>query len=138
MLCIWTNNMQILKYEWKIASFTFSGLYTNFTSFNLFEYKFGLFNTLFNCCFCVVSDFSKSSIEQTKLKKVPSLIAYLQEFIDEWILKLLKKVFEYKPKFTIVWEKELWIALPYLGNVSNIVKTKLTKIMDKNFKSFSK
>lgn len=120
---IWKENIKFLSSVYMKESF--SDLYTNFASFILFEYKFGLFNTLFNCCFCVVSDFSQFSIEQTKLKKIPSLIASLQEYIDECILKLLNKVFEYKPKFTIVWEKELWIALPYLGNVSYIVKIKL-------------
>ena len=81
---------------------TFSGLYTNFTSFIPFEYMFGLFNTLFHCCFCLVLDFSKFYIEQTKLKKILSKIAYLQEFIDECIFEFLRKVFENKPKDTTV------------------------------------
>ena len=30
---------------------TFSGVYTNFSSFIPLQYKFGLVNTLLNCCF---------------------------------------------------------------------------------------
>ena len=42
---------------------TFSGVYTNFTSFLPQDYKFGLIFTLLHRCFALVSDFSKFHLE---------------------------------------------------------------------------
>ena len=49
---------------------TFSGVYTNFTSFILLGYKFGLSYTLFHWCFCLVYYFSKFHIELEKFSKI--------------------------------------------------------------------
>ena len=45
-------------------------------------------------------------------------------------------MFEHKPKVTMVQKKELKIILRYLGNMSNIAKTKLAKNVNKDFKFY--
>ena len=72
-------------------------------------------------------------MEFEKLMKILSRSAYLQKFIDKCVSKFLNGVFEHKPKVTMVVKKELTIVLPYLRNMSNITKTKLTKA-NKNLK----
>ena len=42
---------------------TFTGVYTNFSSFIPLEHKFGLVYTLLHRCFCLVSDMSKFHFE---------------------------------------------------------------------------
>ena len=48
---------------------TFTGVYTNFSSFIPLEHKFGLVYTLLHRCFCLVSDVSKFHFEIEKLKE---------------------------------------------------------------------
>ena len=49
---------------------TFTGVYTNFSSFIPLEYKFGLAYTLLHRCFNLVSDMSKFYLEVAKLKEI--------------------------------------------------------------------
>ena len=60
--------------------------------------------------------------------------AYPQNFIDKCIQKLFNNVFIQRLQIPTVPKKELIITLPYLGKVSQIVKTRLTKTMNKNMK----
>ena len=60
--------------------------------------------------------------------------AYQQKFIDKCIFHFLNRIFEQKPKVTTVLKVELRSVLPFLGNMSNIAKTKLTKAVNKNLK----
>ena len=70
--------------------------------------------------------------EVDKLKTL-SENAYPQKFIDECIQKSLNNMFIQKPQIPTVTKKELIIS-PYLGKMSQIVKTRLTKIMNKHMK----
>ena len=106
---------------------TFSGVYTNFIGFIPLEYKFGLVHTLLNRCFNLSSDFLKFHHEVDKLKKILSENAYPQKFIDKCIQKLLNNMFIQRLQIPSVPKKELTITLPYLGKMSQIVKTRLTK-----------
>ena len=47
---------------------TFTGVYSNFSSFIPLEHKFGLVYTLLHHCFCLVSDMSKFHFQIEKLK----------------------------------------------------------------------
>ena len=49
---------------------TFTGVYTNFSSFIPLEQKFELVYTLLNRCFCLVSDMSMFHFEIEKLKEI--------------------------------------------------------------------
>ena len=111
---------------------TFSGVYTNFISFIPLEYKFGLVHTLLNRCFNLSSDFLKFHHEVDKLKKILSKNAYPQKFIDKCIQKFLNNMFIQRLQIPSVPKKELRITLPYLGKMSQIVKTRLTKTMNKH------
>ena len=113
---------------------TFSGVYTNFISFIPLENKFGLVHTLLNHCFNSSSDFLKVHHEVDKLKKLFSKNAYPQKFVDKCIQKFLNNMYIQMPKVPSVPKKELIIILLYLGNMSQIVKTKLTKTMSKYMK----
>ena len=115
---------------------TFSGVYTNFISFIALEYKFGLVHTLLNRCFNLSSDFLKFHHEVDKLKKILSKNAYPQKFIDKCIQKFLNNMFIQRLQIPTVPKKELIIILPYLGKMSQIVKTRLTKIMNKHMKFY--
>ena len=113
---------------------TFSGVYTNFISFIPLECKFGLVYTLLNRCFNLSSDFLKFHHEVDKLEKILSKNAYPQKFADKCIQKVLNNMYIQTPKVPSVPKKELIIILPYLGHMSQIVKTKLTKSMSKHMK----
>ena len=113
---------------------TFSGVYTNFVSFIPLEYNFGLVRTLLNRCFNLSSDFLKFHHEVDKLKNILSRNAYPQKFVDKCIQKFLNDTYIQTSKVPSVPKKELIIILPYLGNMSQIVKTKLTETMSKHMK----
>ena len=104
---------------------TFSGVYTNFISCIPLEYKFGLVHTLLKCCFNLSSDFLKFHHEVDKLKNILSKNAYPQKFIDKCIQKFLNNMFIQRQQIPSVPKKELRITLPYLGKMSQIVKTRL-------------
>ena len=113
---------------------TFSGVYTNFIGFIPLEYKFGLVHTLLNRCFNLSSDFFKFHHEVDKLKKSLSKNAYPQKFIDKCIQKFVNNMFIQRLQIPSVPKKKLIIILPYLGNMFQIVKTRLTKAMNKHMK----
>ena len=113
---------------------TFSGVYTNFISFIPLEYKFGLVHTLLNRCFNLSSDFLKFHHEVDKLKKTLSKNAYPQKFIDKCIQEFLNNTFIQRLQIPSVPKEELIITLPYLGKMSQIVKTRLIKTMNKHMK----
>ena len=115
----------------------FSWVCTNFITFIPLEYKFGLVHTLLNCSFNLFSDFLKFHHEVDKLKKILSKNAYPQKFIDKCIQIFFNDMFIQLPQIPTLPKIELIIILPYLGKISPIVKTRLTKTMNKHIK-FSK
>ena len=60
--------------------------------------------------------------------------AYPQRFIDKYIQKFLNNMLIQRLQIPSVPKKELIIILPYLGKMSQIVKTRLTKTMNKHMK----
>ena len=79
---------------------TFSGVYTNFSSFVVLGEKFGLVYTLLHRSFTIVSDFSKFHFEVETLKKTLHKNAYPTKFIDKCIAKFVNNIFVQKPVFT--------------------------------------
>ena len=100
-------------------------MYTNFISFIPLEYKFDLVRTLLNRCFRLSSDFLKFHLEVDKLKKILPKNAYPKKFTDKYIQKFLNNMFIQRLQIPSVPKKELLITLPYLGKMSQIVKTRL-------------
>ena len=87
-----------------------------------------------NRCFNLSLDFFKFHHEVDKIKKILSKNAYPQKFIDKYIQKFLNNMFIQRLHFPSVPKKELRITLPYLGKISQIVKARLTKTMNKHMK----
>ena len=109
-------------------------MYTNFISFIPLECMFGLVHTLLNRCLNLSSDFLKFYHEVNKLKKILSKNAFPQKFIDKCIQKFLNNMFIQRLQIPSVPKKELRRTLPYLGKMSQIVKTRLTKTLNKHMK----
>ena len=58
-------------------------------------------------------------------------VSIIDRCIDKCIQKFLNNMFIQRPQISAVPKKELIIILPYLGKMSQIVKTRLTKTMNK-------
>ena len=113
---------------------TFSGVYTNFSSFVALKHKFGLVHTLLHRSFTIVSDFSKFHFEVETLKKTLYKNAYPIKFVDKCIAKVVNNVFVQKTLFTTAPKFELRIVLPYLGNISSITKKRQNRCIGKRLK----
>ena len=113
---------------------TFSGIYTNFSSFVALEHKFGLVYTLLHRSFTIVSDFSKFHFEVETLKKTLHKNAYPTNFVDKCISKFINNIFVQKPVVASVPKLELRIILPFLGNISSITKKRLNRCIGKRLK----
>ena len=112
---------------------TFSGVYTNFSSFVALKHKFGLVHTLLHRSFTIVSDFSKFHFEVETLKKTLHKNAYPTKFVDKCVAKFVNIVIQ-KSVFSSFLKLELRIVLPYLGNISNITKKRLNRCISKRLK----
>ena len=106
---------------------TFTGVYTNFSSFIPLEYKFGLAYTLLHRYFDLLSDMSKFHLEVAKLKEILLKNGYSWKIIDACVFKFLNKFFEPKPVTLTVPKKQLFIVLPFMSNMSGVIKTGLSK-----------
>ena len=78
---------------------TFSGVYSNFESFLLPVYKFGLVYTLVYGCFCICSDRKKFHAEFTFLKKIFRKNGYPENFIDKCFKRCLDNIHLVKEKY---------------------------------------
>ena len=116
---------------------TFSGVYTNFSSFVALKHKFGLVYTLLHRSFTIVFDFSRFHFEVGTLKKTLHKNAYPTKYVDKCVTKFVNNIFIQKPAFTTVPKLKLRIVVPYLGNISSIIKKRLNRCISKRLK-FSK
>ena len=98
---------------------TFSGVYSNFSSFIDDECKHSLIFTLLFQIFSIVSDFSKFHEEVNYLKDALKKNYFPTTLVDKCIKILLNK--------HTVPKKELCIVLPYLGMSSLCLRTGLQK-----------
>ena len=110
---------------------TFIGVYISSSSFIPLEYKFGLAYTLLYRCFNLVSDMSKFHLEVAKLKEILLKNGYLRKIIDACVFKFLNKAFQPKPVTLTVPKKQIFIVLPFMGNMSGVIKTGLSKPLKK-------
>jgi len=111
---------------------TFSGVYSNFTSFMPSEYKFGLVFTLLHRCFTLVTNFDNFHKEVEKLKEILRRNSYPSSVIDSCIYKFLNKVLVIAKVVQTVPKKDIFITLPYLGINSLQLRTKLVKTFAKS------
>ena len=79
---------------------TFTGVYTDFSTFLLLEHKFGSVYTLIHRCFFFVSDMSKFHFEIEKLKEIILSNEYFNKFINKGnkgISKFMNELYIKKP-----------------------------------------
>ena len=100
---------------------TFTGVYTNISSFIPLEHKFGLVYMLLHRCFCLVSDMSKFHFEIEKLKEILLSNRYSSKFTDKCIPKFMNKLYIKKPVMLTVPKKPLYLVLPFMGKMSALV-----------------
>ena len=111
---------------------TFSGVYSNFNGFIYDEYKTGLVFTMLFRTFSIVSDFSRFHTEIIHLKEILRKNAFPIKLVDNCIKNFLNKKFLNTPVTLTVKKKELFIVLPYLGNLSLALRTRLQNSINKN------
>ena len=110
---------------------TFTGVYTNFSSFIPLEHKFGLVYTLLHRCFCLLSNMSKFHFEIEKLKEILLSNGYSNNFFDNCISKFMNKLYIKKPVMLTVPKKQLYLVLPFMGKMSALVKSGLARSLHK-------
>ena len=111
-----------------------SGVYTNFSSFETLEDKFGLKYALLHRSVTIISDFSKFCFEIETFKKTVHKNVFHAKFVDKCITKFVINIFVQKPVVTTIPKLELRTALPYLGNISSITKKALLWYTHKHLK----
>ena len=84
---------------------TFTGVYTNFSSFIPLEHKFGLVYTLLHRRFCLVSVMSKFHFQIEKFEEILLSNRYSDKFIDRCISKFMNKLYIKKPVMLTVPKK---------------------------------
>ena len=106
---------------------TFSGLYSNFSSFMPIGYKKGLLFTLLYRGFSLCTNWSKFQSELLFLKSVMGRNGYPRHFVDKCIKMFFDKISTPKCVAPTVSKKEIRISLPFLGTDSLKVRTSLLK-----------
>ena len=110
---------------------TFTGVYTNISSFIPLEHKFGLVYMLLHRCFCLVSDMSKFHFEIEKLKEILLSNGYSNKFIDKCTCKFMNKLYIKKPVILTVPKKQLYLVLSFMGKISALLKSGLPRSLHK-------
>ena len=111
---------------------TFSGVYSNFSSFMPDTYKRGLVSTLLYRAYMISSSFQSLHKEIENLKKVFSKNGYPSRFVDKCILKFFDKLYGKKDPVHTVPKKDLVMILPFLGTTSWKIKNDLIQSIRKN------
>ena len=107
---------------------TFSGLYSNFSSFMPIKYKMGLLFTLLFRGFSLCTDWSKFHSELKILKSVMGKNGYPRDLVDKCIMNFLNKVSTPKRPVSTVSKRVLRICLPFLGKESLRIRGNLLKL----------
>ena len=107
---------------------TFSGLYSNFSSFMPMLYKKGLLKTLFHRAFMICCDWDRFHSEVSFLKKTFRKNKFPTNFIEKIIREFLNKIFINKPIYAHVPKKDIFMSLPFLGHESFLIKKRLNKL----------
>ena len=114
----------------------FRGVYSNFNSFIVDEYKHGLIFTLLFRIFSKVLDFSTFHQEVNYLKVVLRKNYFRITLVDKCIKIFLNKKLAQKIAEHIFPRKELFIVLLYLGMSSLCLRTCLHKRINSNISFF--
>ena len=116
---------------------TFSGVYTNFSSFIPDLYKRNLVSTLLFRTFTICSSWELMHREVVNLKAILRKNSYPKHLTEKLIKKFFAKVNKVKLPVTTVPKQEFTILLPFLGVVSTKVKRNL-ELLSKKYLHCSK
>ena len=112
----------------------FSRVFTNFGSFIPKSYKYNLLFTLLQKAFKLYSNFELFHEEIDKLKTIFRNVSYPKSFVDLCIKKQLDKIFIKKEVILKASKKELVCVLPFIGNKSLQLRTRLVNSIKNNLK----
>jgi len=110
---------------------TFSGVFTNFDSFIFESYKTGLIFTLLFRCFTICSDMQKFHLEVEQLRQIFKCNKYPVSLIDQCIKTFLNKIYIPKRVMITAAKKEVLIVLPFLGQFSLTLRSRLYNCFNK-------
>ena len=82
--------------------------------------------------FCLVSDMSKFHFEVEKRKEILLINEYSNKFIDQCISKFMNKLYLKRPVMLTVPKKQLYLVLPFMGKMSDSVKSGLATSLHKH------
>lgn len=94
-------------------------------------YKFGMIFTIIHRCIRICSSYSNFHFELQTVKGIFRKNGYSISFIDRCIRTFLDKLHAPELVITTVGKKTLFIVLPYLGNVSELLSSKLQDNLEK-------
>ena len=106
---------------------TFSGVYTHFDSFLPTDHKVCMIYALAYQCFKICSNGTIFHEELNFLKHVYLKNGYPLSFFDKCFKMVVNKLVIKRPQGATVEKKTLILSLPYLGDVSLQIRTKLRK-----------
>ena len=114
---------------------TFSGVFTNFDSFIFESYKTGLIFTLMFRCFTICSDMKSFHLEVEQLRRIFKCNNYPVALIDPFVKTFLNKI--YVPKRILITfpKKDVLIVLPFLGQFSLNLRSRLYNCFNKTLPS---
>ena len=110
---------------------TFSGVFTNFTSYIDARFKRGLLYTFLHRSFVICCNYEKLHQEIIYLKSIFQRNAYPLYFIDKCIRVFLDKLFIKKQVSYDVPKKIVTIIIPYMGRLSLEIRTRLRNVISK-------
>ena len=112
---------------------SFCGIYSSFNSFASDQHKTGLVWALLFQTFAIVSNLSRFRKKASYLNEVLKRNKFLIKWIVNCVIATLNKKVLHAPVRLSVEKKELFLVLPYLGNLSLALRTRLHNNIKKNF-----
>ena len=110
---------------------TFSGVFTNFDSFIFESYKTNLIFTLLFRCFTICSDMQSFHLEVEQLRQIFKCNNYPVGLIDQCVKTFLNKIYVPKRILITVPKKDVLIVLPFLGQFSLNLRSRLYNCFNK-------
>ncbi len=111
---------------------TFSGVFSNFSSFIPDAYKFGLVYCLLFRCYHLCSTNAMFHMEVLSLKSILMKNGYTLSFIDCCVRKFLNSVYRPKgPRAQVAEKKNVFLVLPFMGATSVTIRNRIVKMCRK-------
>ena len=110
---------------------TFTGLYTNFSSFIPDKYKVNLAKSLFYRSYKICSNLFSVDFEFKYIAKVLYDNGFPKKVVDNCIKSVLDRIYQPKTSNPTVPRKEIMLNLPFTGKHGTVIGNKLTKFLSR-------